>query len=145
MKALQDIREIEMSRPQHLRVILYSFGFKYGTPADANLVWDVRFLPNPYWVEELRTKTGKVSEVAEYVLLSAEGQAYLAHLKPLLAFLVEQNREVGKKTLRIAIGCTGGRHRSVAVAEKLAAFLADYPVDLTTFHRDIERDGQIIE
>ncbi len=132
-----------MGSSGQLRIVLYSFGFKYGTPVDMNMVWDVRFLPNPYWIEELRPKTGKVKEVADYVLKSAEGQSFFVHLEPLLQFLVEQNNAAGKKTLRIAIGCTGGRHRSVAVTEKIADFLFKLPVELTVFHRDIDRDGDL--
>lgn len=127
---------------EKLQVVLYSFGFKYGFPAETNMVWDVRFLPNPFWVDELRPKTGRVSEVAEYVLQSSEGIAFFRHLEPLLQFLVEQYSAAGKKTVRIAIGCTGGRHRSVAVTEKIGDFLAKLPVDVTVFHRDIERDGR---
>jgi UPF0042 nucleotide-binding protein len=130
-----------MGEAEKLRIVLYSFGFKYGFPAGGNMVWDVRFLPNPYWVDELRPKTGKVTEVADYVLQSSEGVAFLHHLEPLLQFLIEQHSGAGKKTVRIAIGCTGGRHRSVAVTEKIAAFLATLPVEVTVFHRDIDRDG----
>lgn len=132
-----------MGDAEQVRVVLYSFGFKYGDPVDVNLVWDVRFLPNPYWVVELRPKTGRVKEVADYVLQSAEAQTFFRLLLPVLAFLVEQNSAAGKKTIRIAIGCTGGRHRSVAVTEKIAAFLTNLPVQLTVFHRDIARDGDI--
>lgn len=134
-----------MGRSKPLRVVLYSFGFKYGVPIDVNMIWDVRFLPNPYWDALLRPKTGKVKEVAEYVLHSSEGQSFLLHLEPLLQFLIEQNSAVGKQTLRIAIGCTGGRHRSVAVSEKIADFLSKFPIELTVFHRDIERDGKIYD
>ena len=133
-----------MSRPKQLRIVLYSFGFKYGTPMDINMIWDVRFLPNPHWVDELRPKTGKVREVADYVLQSSEAQSFINHLEPLLKFLVEQNCAVGKKTVRIAVGCTGGRHRSVAVTEKIASFLSVFPVQLIVFHRDIEKDSGII-
>lgn len=134
-----------MVRSEQLRIILYSFGFKYGTPVDVNLVWDIRFLPNPYWVLELRPKTGQVREVADYVLQSTEALSFFLHLEPLLQFLVEQNSATGKKTVRIAIGCTGGRHRSVAVIEKIATFLSKFPVELTVFHRDIERDGRMVD
>ena len=130
-----------MAAAEKVRIVLYSFGYKYGFPVGSNLVWDVRFLPNPYWVDELRPKTGKVADVAEYVLQSEAGKTFFHHLEPLLRFLVEQHRSVGRKTIRIAIGCTGGRHRSVAVTEKIAVFLASLPVELTVFHRDIERDG----
>ncbi len=127
-----------------MRVILFSFGFKYGTPVDVNLIWDVRFLPNPYWVEELRPKTGREEEVADYVLLSREGKTFFHHLLPLLRFLVEQNGLAGKQAIRIGIGCTGGRHRSVAVIERLGVFLSELDVDLTVSHRDIERDARNI-
>lgn len=137
------MEKIAMDRPEQLEIVLYSFGFKYGYPVDVNMVWDVRFLPNPYWVPELRPQTGKVKEVAEYVLQSGAGLSFLGHLEPLLQCILEQNIIVGKKHLRIAIGCTGGRHRSVAVTEKIATFLAQFPVQLTVFHRDIERDGRM--
>ena len=129
-----------MDTTRQLRVILFSFGFKYGTPVDINQLWDVRFLPNPYWVAELRPKNGKAPDVAEYVLASSAGQTFWQHLQPLLLFLVKEHLAADKKNLRIAIGCTGGRHRSVAVVEKIAALLAEQPVQLTVFHRDIERD-----
>lgn len=129
-----------MDGERQLRVVLFSFGFKYGIPIGINQLWDVRFLPNPYWVPELRPRTGKAPDVAAYVLESAAGRAFIEHLQPLLVFLVNQNLAADKKTLRIAIGCTGGRHRSVAVTEKIAALLADQPVELTVFHRDINRD-----
>ena len=106
-----------MDNAEQLVIDLYSFGFKYGYPVEVNMVWDVRFLPNPYWVAELRPQTGKVKEVAEYVLGSEAGRSFLGHLQPLLQCIVEQNINVGKKNLRIAIGCTGGRHRSVAITE----------------------------
>lgn len=131
-----------MGRSKPLRVVIYSFGFKYGVPVDANMIWDVRFLPNPYWDASLRPKTGKIKEVAEYVLQSSEGRSFLLHLEPLLHFLVEQNSAAGKQSLRIAIGCTGGMHRSVAVSESIAHFLAKFPIELTVFHRDIERDRE---
>lgn len=123
-----------------LRVVLFSFGFKYGTPVDINQLWDVRFLPNPYWVPELRAKNGKESDVAEYVVASEAGGIFWHHLQPLLLFLIKENSAAGKKVLRIGVGCTGGRHRSVAIVEKIAALLAEQPVQLTVFHRDIGRD-----
>ncbi|MBW2683202.1 MAG: hypothetical protein JRC69_06525, partial [Deltaproteobacteria bacterium] len=102
--------------------VLFSFGFKYGAPVDVNVIWDVRFLPNPYWVEELRPQTGRVDKVATYVLESDEGRGFLTLLKPMITFLIEQNSAAGKKSLHLGIGCTGGRHRSVAVTEALADF-----------------------
>ena len=132
-----------MSRSEQLRVVLFSFGYKYGFPIDVNMVMDVRFLPNPYWVPKMRAETGMIKEVAEHVLQSDAGLSFFLHLEPLLQCIVEQNNIVGKKTVRIAIGCTGGRHRSVAVTEKIANFLRQFPVELTVFHRDIKRDGTV--
>ena len=126
---------------RQLKVVLFSFGFKYGTPVDINMVMDVRFLPNPYWAESLRPKTGKEGDVAAHVLESQEGIAFMKHLKPMLQFLVDQNQVAKKKTLRIGIGCTGGRHRSVAVVETIGSFLAAQSIQATVFHRDIEKDG----
>jgi UPF0042 nucleotide-binding protein len=130
-----------MDTVRRLRVVLFSFGFKYGPPVDINYLWDVRILPNPYWVPELRPGTGKDADVAAYVLESAAGRMFWQHLAPLLDFLADESVAADKKILRLAIGCTGGRHRSVAVAGKIAAFLAAKPVELTIFHRDIDRDG----
>ncbi|MBW1636177.1 MAG: hypothetical protein JRC87_10200 [Deltaproteobacteria bacterium] len=130
-----------MASKESLQVVLFSFGFKYGVPTDANVILDVRFLPNPYWVEKLRPETGLVEEVAAYALESDEGREFIALLKPMAAFLVEQNSAADKKSLRIAIGCTGGRHRSVAVIEALAVYLEELAVAYSFYHRDIERDG----
>lgn len=123
-----------------LRVVLFSFGYKYGIPLDVNMLLDVRFLPNPYWVDELRSKTGQQKDVANYVLQSEQGQVTSTKLKEFLKLLVENNSAAKKKTLRIAIGCTGGRHRSVAVTEEMAASLQNLAVELAMFHRDIEKD-----
>lgn len=130
-----------MNGVPRLRLVLFSFGFKYGAPVDINQLWDVRFLPNPYWVEGLRPKTGREAEVSAYVLESAAGSRFLSLFLPLLQCLIEESLAAGKKTLRLAIGCTGGRHRSVAVVERLAVALNLPEVELTVFHRDIERDG----
>ena len=130
-----------MNTQEQLHVVLFSFGFKYGSPVDVNHVMDVRFLPNPYWVEELREKTGKDEGVADYVLLSEEGKVTLTHLHSFYDFIVKQNLAAGKKTLRLGVGCTGGRHRSVAVTEKIAEYVRLMPVTLSVFHRDIDKDS----
>ena len=130
-----------MSTREPLHIALFSFGFKYGTPVDVNYLMDMRFLPNPYWVEGLREKTGKESDVAEYVLLSDEGKATLLQLRSFFDFIVAQNMAAKKKSLRIGIGCTGGRHRSVAVTEKIADHLHSMPLVLNVSHRDIAKDG----
>jgi RNase adapter protein RapZ len=123
-----------------LRITLFSFGFKYGLPTDINLLWDVRFLPNPYWVDALRRRTGLEKIVADYVLTSVEGRGFLQLIEPLMLFLVEKNSLAKRQELRLAVGCTGGRHRSVAVVEALRKILQKQPVELNVFHRDIEKD-----
>ncbi|MEE4165803.1 MAG: RNase adapter RapZ [Desulfocapsaceae bacterium] len=122
------------------RLVLYSFGFKHGVPVDANMVWDVRFLPNPYWQEDLRPMSGREQQVSDYVIKSDQGTKFLDLLKPLLAFLLDREINLEQKNLRFAVGCTGGRHRSVAVVEALRAFLVNEDLDLEVFHRDIDRD-----
>ena len=124
-----------------LQLTLSSFGFKYGPPPDATHLWDVRFLPNPYWVEEMRDLTGLDQRVAAYVLDSPAGSEFLRLAMPLLSFLVEQNRGAGRLAMWLAIGCTGGQHRSVAVVERLGRELAALPVDLVVLHRDCSRSG----
>jgi len=125
---------------EQFAVELFSFGFKYGTPDDANLVFDVRFLPNPYWEEAMRHRTGCDAEVAAYVLTSPKGQEFLTHLVPLLTFLINANREAGKAGVKIGIGCTGGHHRSVAVVEQLGRLLAADSLPLRLCHRDIDKE-----
>ncbi|WP_102157523.1 RNase adapter RapZ [Zhihengliuella halotolerans] len=127
--------------PIVLRLNVMSFGFKYGLPADANYVADVRFIPNPHWVPELRPQTGKDDSVQKFVF-AAEGaeefiSAYLEALKPVL----EGYRRENKHYATIAIGCTGGKHRSVAVTEELARRLAQLPsVTVNVSHRDLGRE-----
>lgn len=135
----QSIKKMEQQK-KRTSLVMYSFGFKHGVPVDANMVWDVRFLPNPYWQEELRPMNGCEEPVSDYVIKSEQGKKFLTLLKPLLTFLVDGDGNLEKKNLRVAIGCTGGRHRSVAVVEELRTFLADKNVDLTIFHRDMERE-----
>lgn len=124
-----------------IRITLLTFGFKYGLPADADMVADVRFLPNPFWQPELRPYTGLDEPVAEYVLARAGAeeflQAYLRVLDPVL----EGYRRENKRHATIAIGCTGGKHRSVAVAEEMARRLRSLPgIAVTVKHRDLGRE-----
>ena len=126
-----------------LPVTLSSFGFKYGLPTTATLVWDVRFLPNPFWLEEMRSLTGLDRGVADYALQGPAGTEFLRLVRPLLVFLVEQNLAAGRKEFWLAIGCTGGQHRSVAVVEALRQDLLALPVELTIVHRDIARSGDL--
>jgi RNase adapter protein RapZ len=120
---------------------LVSFGFKHGTPRDADLVFDVRFLPNPHWVPELRPHTGLDEPVRDFVLGQPEAKEFLDHLLPLLDVMVPAFQREGKRYLTIAIGCTGGRHRSVALAEEIARHLRAYAEPVQVNHRDRTRGG----
>lgn len=121
-------------------VIVESFGFKHGIPSDVDLVFDVRFLPNPYYVDELREHTGNEIAVQEYVMKSGEGEIFLQKLDDMLEFLLPQYIKSGKEQLTIAIGCTGGHHRSATIANKLYERLSDkFDYELKLIHRDISR------
>jgi UPF0042 nucleotide-binding protein len=119
---------------------MVSFGFKHGTPRDADLVFDVRFLPNPHWVPELKPYTGLDAPVRDYVLDQAEAKEFMAHLLPLLDVMVPAFRREGKRYLTIAIGCTGGKHRSVALAEEVARHLRTDQQTVQVNHRDRLRE-----
>ena len=122
-----------------LRVELLSFGFKHGLPVDADLVWDARFLPNPFYVEELRAHTGRDREVKDYVLSYPAATEFLALARSYLEFSLPLYEREGKTYLTVAIGCTGGHHRSVVLVEGLGESLREGPLDITIRHRDIER------
>ena len=122
-----------------LKILCKSFGFKYGADADADLVFDVRCLPNPYYIEELKEKTGLDAPVKEYVLGFSESQEYARKIKDFLDFSVPLYLKEGKSQLIIAFGCTGGKHRSVTFAELMFAHLKDKGFDVSTFHRDIKK------
>jgi UPF0042 nucleotide-binding protein len=122
-----------------LTVTLTSFGYKYGLPSDGDLVIDVRFLPNPFFVEELRPKTGLDAAVRDHVLQNAEADEFLRHLLAFLEFALPRYRREGKSYLTIGLGCTGGRHRSVALAEEVGRRLAEQPYRIRVQHRDIHR------
>lgn len=114
-----------------------SFGFKYGIPLDADLVFDVRCFPNPFYVDELKDKTGNEKEVQDYVMSTSSARDFLAKLCDMIAFLIPLYIEEGKTSLTVSIGCTGGKHRSVTFANKLAESLTKYAVN--TIHRDVLR------
>ncbi len=118
---------------------ILSFGYKYGIPPDADLVFDVRFLPNPFYVEELKHKTGNDTEVQKYVCQKEEAQVFLDKVKDLLVFLLPRYRAEGKRQLMICVGCTGGRHRSVTMANKLADVFTGLGWQVSLLHRDIVR------
>ncbi len=122
-----------------MQVSVESFGFKHGLPLDADIVMDVRFLPNPHWEEELRPLTGHDPAVRDYVLERADTSAFLDHLDALLQAILPAYQAEGRSYLTVAIGCTGGRHRSVAIAEELAARLRSRGTAVRTTHRDVSR------
>jgi len=126
-------------RERPMRIAVSSFGFKHGAPRDADLLFDVRFLPNPYWVPELRPLTGNDAPVRHYVLDDRDAQEFMHKIQGLIDFLVPRFRHEGKSYVSIAIGCTGGRHRSVAIADALAKWLDGRGVRATVRHRDIDR------
>lgn len=126
----------------NLFVTVLSFGFKYGIPADADLVFDVRFLPNPYYVENLRSHTGEEPEVQEYVRRGGTAEIFLQKLYDMVEFLIPNYVLEGKNQLVIAIGCTGGKHRSVTVADALYRHLQrNENLGIKMEHRDIDKDA----
>ncbi|MET9634008.1 RNase adapter RapZ [Lentzea sp. NPDC006480] len=123
------------------RVTVLSFGYKYGLPMDADLVMDVRFLPNPFWIPELREQTGLDGEVRNYVLSQEGADEFLDRYHELLRLIGAGYRREGKRYLTLAIGCTGGKHRSVALSEELAARLAtEDGMAVKVVHRDLGRE-----
>jgi UPF0042 nucleotide-binding protein len=140
------LKETITSRFSHLEhntisINVTSFGFKYGIPIDADLIYDVRFLPNPHYVNTLRPKTGQDPEVYEYVMKWPETQTFLAKLLDMLHFLIPQYKKEGKSQVVIGIGCTGGKHRSVAIAEYLGKMMGSSDTEIVRVsHRDMEKD-----
>jgi len=130
-----------ISSPASQRLVIHvtSFGYRYGVPADADIVQDVRFLPNPHFVEELKRFDGHHPNVREYVLGSDESRIFVQKLYELMAFLIPLYEKEGKSRLNIALGCTGGRHRSVVLANHLGAYLSDKKYVVTINHRDITK------
>lgn len=122
-----------------IHIDICSFGFKHGNIADADLVFDVRCLPNPFYIEDLKTKTGLQAEVSEYVMSFDESVELLNKLEDLVDFLIPMYIKEGKSQLVIAFGCTGGKHRSVTFAEKLATHLIKNEHKVRIYHRDIEK------
>jgi len=122
-----------------LTVSLVSFGYKYGLPTDADLAFDCRFLPNPFFVDDLRAKTGLDQPVADFVMGRDDTREFLRHLYELLDFTLPRYQHEGKSYLTIAVGCTGGRHRSVTLVEALRRHLESAGIRVLVRHRDIER------
>lgn len=123
-----------------LQVNVLSFGFKYGVPAEADIVMDVRFLPNPFFVKELRDLNGTQEPVIKFVLQQEQTQLFLEKFTELVNYLLPRYREEGKNYLTIAVGCTGGKHRSVVITEQLRGQLAGLEYPVTAGHRDMDVD-----
>jgi RNase adapter protein RapZ len=123
-----------------LKATVVSFGFKYGIPVDADLVADMRFLPNPHWVPELRHLSGRDSEVAAYVKERPEAKDFLDKYVDLVETVVDGYLREGKRFMTIAVGCTGGKHRSVAMTEEIAARMRERGLDARPMHRDLGRE-----
>lgn len=142
LKAELDKIFVQNQDYKNLFITILSFGFKYGIPADSDLVFDVRFLPNPYYVEGLRAKTGNDREIQEYVLQFDEAHEFMGKLEDMLNFLIPNYITEGKNQLVISIGCTGGKHRSVTLANELYKRLStkkEYGLKIE--HRDIGKDA----
>ncbi len=123
-----------------LRVIVVSFGFKNGVPIDSDMVFDVRFLPNPHWVPELRPQTGLSEAVSSYVLRQPATEPFLEHLMGLLDTVLPGYVRESKRQVELAIGCTGGKHRSTAIAEEVARRLRERSMPVQVMHRDLGRE-----
>ncbi|QUI25019.1 RNase adapter RapZ [Vallitalea pronyensis] len=127
---------------KNLIITILSFGFKYGMPVDADLVFDVRFIPNPYYIPELREKTGNDEDIKNYVMKWDVANKFIDKLDDMVNFLIPNYINEGKNQLVIAIGCTGGKHRSVTLANELYKRLAHHNYSVNCYHRDIEKDAK---
>lgn len=139
---LEKIFKHNNGRYSNLFVTVLSFGFKYGIPADADLVFDVRFLPNPYYIEELRKLTGNDKPIQDFVMKSDAAKEFLEKLSDMVQFLLPNYVNEGKNSLVIAIGCTGGKHRSVTLANAIADVLKSTEYGCKVEHRDIANDNK---
>lgn len=145
--AIKDLRE-EMSKnygnaqqpEKDLSITVLSFGFKYGIPVDADLVFDVRFIPNPFYIPKLKPFSGNDEPVRDYVLAQEETKGFITKTDDLLEFLIPYYKKEGKRQLIVSVGCTGGRHRSVAIANSLYETLAKRNYSVSVEHRDIRED-----
>ena len=127
---------------EDLRITFLSFGFKYGVPLSADMVLDVRFLPNPYFVPDLRHKTGMDNDVKDYVLSFEKSGQFLKHTIDMLSFLMPEYHKEGKRYFTVAIGCTGGQHRSVSIARELTSHFQELNIPANLQHRDIKETPQ---
>ena len=133
---------VENKKHENLVITIQSFGFKYGIPTDSDLVFDVRFLPNPFYIQELKELTGNDEPVSSYVMNFEESQTFLKKLVDMVEFLIPHYIKEGKNNLVISIGCTGGKHRSVTLANALHAALGEDKHTLLLKHQDIEKDAR---
>ena len=131
---------IENQNYSNFIITILSFGFKYGIPTDSDLVFDVRFLPNPYYIKEIRHLTGNDKPIQEYVMTSQKSYEFLDKIEDLLEFLIPNYINEGKNQLVVSIGCTGGKHRSVTMVNELLERMKSLPYSVRTEHRDIEKD-----
>jgi len=136
-KVIQIFRKEE--GPSPLVVRLQSFGFRFGIPPESDMVMDVRFLPNPHFIENLRPLTGQDRDVSDYVLSQEACREFMSRFKSLLAFLLPHYRGEGKSYLTLSVGCTGGRHRSVAIVEALKTYFSGEDITLEIIHRDLSK------
>jgi UPF0042 nucleotide-binding protein len=141
---VHELRSIVMERlsaapATRMKATLLSFGYSYGLPPEADIVMDVRLLPNPFFVRELRELTGQNKKVRDYVLKQKETKEFLRRFSEMIEYLIPLYEKEGKSYFTIAIGCTGGKHRSVVIAEHLAAMMGKQGKEITVRHRDIER------
>lgn len=142
LKAELDRIFVENGEYNSLMVTVMSFGFKHGIPSDADLVFDVRFLPNPYYIDELKPKTGNDKEVQDYVMSFSETEEFMKKLIDMIQFLIPNYVKEGKYRLVIAIGCTGGKHRSVTLANELYIRMKDKGTyGMKLYHRDVDNRG----
>lgn len=139
---LQELKEIYTSKDskQGLEINVMAFGFKYGMPLDADLVFDVRCFPNPFYIDGLKHKTGNDKDVQDYVMSFPTAVEFMEKLEDMMAFMIPLYIEEGKISLSIAIGCTGGKHRSVTMTNKLADYLKDCDYSVNVSYRDIGRE-----
>jgi UPF0042 nucleotide-binding protein len=137
---ISEIYQKEGQLETKLMITVLSFGFKYGIPVDSDLVFDVRFLPNPFYIQELKHLSGEEEAVKSYVFSYEETKVFIEKLLDMLRFLIPNYLSEGKRQLIIAIGCTGGRHRSVAIARALQSKLLESGYEVNLEHRDIDED-----
>lgn len=140
-RLLEELKEIYCrDNKQKISINVMAFGFKYGMPLDADLVFDVRCFPNPFYIEELKYKTGNDKEVQDYVMSFPTAVTFMEKLNDMIDFLIPLYEEEGKVSLTVAIGCTGGKHRSVTMTNKLADYLKERNYTVNVTYRDIGRE-----